>query len=94
MTRSALDDIPGLGPGRQKRLLGHFGSLKRIRAASVEEITAVPGIGPALAAQISSALAAAPVPEPAVDALTGEIREDGAVMRSETAVPADERTPT
>lgn len=94
MTRSALDDIPGLGPGRQKRLLGHFGSLKRIRAASVEEITAVPGIGPVLAGQIATALAAAPGPGPAVDALTGEIREDGPTTRSETTVPADERTAT
>ncbi|MFN2318330.1 MAG: excinuclease ABC subunit UvrC [Dermatophilaceae bacterium] len=94
MTRSALDDIPGLGPGRQKRLLTHFGSLKRIRAAAVEEITAVPGIGPALAVQIATSLANASPPEPAVDALTGEIREDGATTGSETTVAADERTST
>ena len=94
MTRSALDDIPGLGPGRQKRLLAHFGSLKRLRAASVQEIMAVPGIGPALAAQIATSLATLPSPGPAVDALTGEIREDGPTIRPATAVPADERTPT
>ena len=76
MTRSALDTIPGLGPARQKALLTHFGSLKRIRSAAPDEITAVPGIGPALAAQISSALAGTDQ-APAVDALTGEIREDG-----------------
>ncbi|MDO5503637.1 MAG: excinuclease ABC subunit UvrC [Actinomycetia bacterium] len=76
MTRSALDTIPGLGPARQKALLTHFGSLKRIRSAAPEEITAVPGIGPALAAQIATALAGADQ-VPAVDALTGEIREDG-----------------
>jgi excinuclease ABC subunit C len=75
MTRSALDDIPGLGPTRQKRLLAHFGSLKRIKAATVDDIVAVPGIGPAVAAQIVSALESAPTPV-AVDAMTGEIRED------------------
>jgi excinuclease ABC subunit C len=75
MTRSALDDIPGLGPTRQKRLLAHFGSLKRIRAATADEIVAVPGIGPSVAAQIARALAATPTPT-AVDAMTGEIRED------------------
>jgi excinuclease ABC subunit C len=94
MTRSALDDIPGLGPTRQKRLLGHFGSLKRIRTASVEEITAVPGIGPALAAQIATSLAATDHPGPAVDALTGEIREDGATTRAVPSATADERTST
>lgn len=78
MTRSALDDIPGLGPTRQKRLLTHFGSLKRIRAASAEEISGVHGIGPALAASIVAALETAEAPGPAIDALTGEIREDGA----------------
>ena len=76
MTRSALDTIPGLGPARQKALLTHFGSLKRLRAAGPDEITAVPGIGPALAAQIAAALAGTEQ-APAVDALTGEIREDG-----------------
>ncbi|KAB7744546.1 excinuclease ABC subunit UvrC [Nostocoides sp. F2B08] len=75
MTRSALDDIPGLGPTRQKRLLAHFGSLKRIRAATVDDIVAVPGIGPAVAAQIARALEATPA-APGVDAVTGEIRED------------------
>ena len=75
MTRSALDDIPGLGPTRQKRLLAHFGSLKRIKAATVADIVAVPGIGPALASQVASALEATPTPT-SVDAMTGEIRED------------------
>ena len=90
MTRSALDDVPGLGPARQKRLLAHFGSLKRIRAATAEEITAVPGIGPGLAAQIVRALEATPV-APAVDALTGEIREDG-VDLGLTSPATEERT--
>ena len=47
MTTSALDGVPGLGETRQKALLTRFGSLKRLRAASVEDIMAVPGVGPA-----------------------------------------------
>jgi len=41
---SELDSIPGLGPVRRRALLRSFGSLERIRAASVEELAAVPGI--------------------------------------------------
>ncbi|WP_159716788.1 excinuclease ABC subunit UvrC [Actinomyces marmotae] len=52
MTRSALDGVPGLGPARQAALLKAFGSVKRLRAASVERIAEVKGIGPALAAAI------------------------------------------
>ncbi|MDQ2845879.1 MAG: excinuclease ABC subunit UvrC [Actinomycetota bacterium] len=57
MTVSALDGIPGLGETRRKALLRHFGSLKKLRAASADEIVAVPGIGPATAAVIVDALA-------------------------------------
>ncbi|MFD6756794.1 MULTISPECIES: excinuclease ABC subunit UvrC [Micromonospora] len=56
MTASALDDIPGLGDVRRKALLRHFGSLKRLSAATVEEITEVPGVGPRTAQAILSAL--------------------------------------
>ena len=56
MTESVLDDVPGLGETRRKALLKHFGSLKRLRAASVEEIAAVPGIGPRTAAAVVAAL--------------------------------------
>ncbi|WGW13739.1 excinuclease ABC subunit UvrC [Saxibacter everestensis] len=56
MTRSSLDDVPGLGASRQKALLKHFGSVKKIRAATPEAITAVEGIGPKLAEAISVAL--------------------------------------
>ena len=55
-TASALDDVPGLGPARRKTLLKHFGSVRKLSAASVEEIAAVPGIGPRLATTISAAL--------------------------------------
>ena len=63
MTRSVLDDVPGLGPARQAALLKKFGSVKRIRAASAEEIASVKGIGPALAATILKNLT--PVRDPA-----------------------------
>ena len=43
-SRSVLDSIEGVGPKRKKQLLRHFGSLKRLREASLEEIKAVPGI--------------------------------------------------
>ena len=56
--RSVLDSIPGLGPTRQAALLKHFGSIKRIREASVEQITEVKGVGPALAATIRDRLVA------------------------------------
>ncbi|HTQ93521.1 MAG TPA: helix-hairpin-helix domain-containing protein, partial [Streptosporangiaceae bacterium] len=55
---SALDDVPGLGPARRKTLLKHFGSVRKLSAASIEEIAAVPGIGSRLAATISGALGA------------------------------------
>jgi excinuclease ABC subunit C len=53
---SALDDVPGLGPARRAALLKHFGSVRKLGAASVEEIAAVPGIGPKLAVTITAAL--------------------------------------
>jgi excinuclease ABC subunit C len=55
-TTSALDDVPGLGPARRKALLKQFGSVRKLGAASIEEIAVVPGIGPRLAATISAAL--------------------------------------
>ena len=61
MTRSALDDVPGLGPARQAALLKEFGSVKRLRTATAERIASVRGIGPTLAATILTHLN--PVPE-------------------------------
>jgi excinuclease ABC subunit C len=55
-TVSALDSVPGLGPARRAALLKKFGSVKAISAASGAEIAEVPGIGPRLAATITSAL--------------------------------------
>jgi excinuclease ABC subunit C len=56
MVSSALDGIAGLGPAKQKALVKHFGSVKRIRAAGVEQLQEAPGIGPALAATLHAAL--------------------------------------
>jgi excinuclease ABC subunit C len=75
MTQSLLDGVPGLGDTRRKALLRHFGSVKRLRAASVEEIAEVPGVGRSTAAAVHSALASGPQPGPAADPTTGEIVE-------------------
>ncbi|HET9614714.1 MAG TPA: excinuclease ABC subunit UvrC [Candidatus Limnocylindrales bacterium] len=56
-TRSAFDDLPGVGPKRRRALLRVFGSAKRVRDAPVEQIAAVPGIGAALAERIKTTLA-------------------------------------
>ena len=59
MTASALDSVRGLGEHRRKALVTHFGSVSRLRAASVEEITTVPGIGVATAKAVLEALGVA-----------------------------------
>ncbi|SIS17896.1 Excinuclease ABC subunit C [Microbispora rosea] len=56
LKESALDHVPGLGPARRQALLRHFGSVKRLREASAEEIREVPGIGRATAEAIVAAL--------------------------------------
>jgi excinuclease ABC subunit C len=56
MTASALDAVPGLGEHRRKALVTHFGSLARLKEATVEEITSVPGIGVATATAVLDAL--------------------------------------
>ncbi|MBQ1043406.1 MULTISPECIES: excinuclease ABC subunit UvrC [unclassified Micromonospora] len=60
MTESALDNVPGLGEVRRKALLRHFGSLKRLSTATVEEITEVPGVGRRTAEAILAALDGSP----------------------------------
>ena len=56
MTRSALDGIPGLGDTRRKRLLREFGSVKRVREASLEDIVAVKGMTRPVAEAVYNAL--------------------------------------
>ena len=76
MVESVLDDVQGLGEVRRKALLKRFGSLKKVRAASVEEIAAVPGIGPGTAEAIVAALAKHTAKGPTgVNMATGEIEE-------------------
>ncbi len=65
--RSALDDIPGIGPSKRKALLAHFGSLKRVREASVDELAARPGITAALAEAIHAALGPPPQGESEIE---------------------------
>lgn len=57
MVESLLDDVPGLGEVRRKTLLKHFGSLKKLREAEVDDIALVPGIGPRTAEAIKAAVA-------------------------------------
>ncbi|MFE0732489.1 excinuclease ABC subunit UvrC [Streptomyces antibioticus] len=72
-----LDDVPGLGETRKQALIKHFGSLKRLRAATIDQICEVPGIGRKTAETIAVALARAAPPAPAVNTATGEIIEEG-----------------
>jgi len=53
---STLEDIPGIGEKRRKALLRHFGSLKAVKAASLEELRAMPGLPSALAESLYHAL--------------------------------------
>jgi len=72
MVESVLDAVPGLGEIRRKALLKHFGSLRKLRAADVEAIAEVPGIGPRTAEAIKAALAS-DEPAPAINLTTGEV---------------------
>lgn len=71
MTASALDSIRGLGEHRRKALVTHFGSVARLKEASIEEITAVPGIGVATARAVLEALGV-PAESNAPDAAMGD----------------------
>ncbi|MBY8887414.1 excinuclease ABC subunit UvrC [Streptomyces sp. PTM05] len=86
MRAGALDSVPGLGETRKQALLKHFGSVKRLRAATIEQLCEVPGIGRRTAESLAVALAQASPSVPAVNTATGEIiEEEGAADRS--AVP-------
>jgi excinuclease ABC subunit C len=72
MVESLLDEVPGLGEVRRKALMAHFGSLKKLRTARVEDIAQVPGFGTKTAVAIKAALDTKPQRE-AVNTATGEI---------------------
>ncbi|MGW8974388.1 excinuclease ABC subunit UvrC [Streptomyces platensis] len=73
---SPLDTVAGLGDTRRQALLKHFGSLKKLRAATIDEICEVPGVGRKTAETVAAALAGAAPSAPAVNTATGEIIED------------------
>jgi excinuclease ABC subunit C len=74
MVDSLLDGVPGLGDARKRQLLRHFGSLKRLRAASAEEIADLPGFGKIIAERVVDSLAEEGRQSgPAIDPVTGEV---------------------
>lgn len=75
MKASPLDAVPGLGASRKQALLKHFGSLKRLRAATVDEICEVPGVGRKTAEAVAAALVTKSS-GPEVNTATGEIVEE------------------
>jgi excinuclease ABC subunit C len=81
MTASALDSVRGLGEHRRKALVTHFGSVARLMDASVEEITAVPGIGVATANAVLEALK--------VPTIRDEVSTTGQGMMSSEKLEAD-----
>jgi excinuclease ABC subunit C len=72
MVESLLDDVAGLGEVRRKALLRRFGSMRKLRAATAEEIAETPGFGPRLADAVVLAVASQQVGE-SVNLTTGEI---------------------
>ncbi|MFJ9640496.1 excinuclease ABC subunit UvrC [Streptomyces sp. NPDC101178] len=73
---SPLDDVAGLGETRKQALIKYFGSVKKLRQATIEEICEVPGIGRRTAESVAAALASAAPAAPAVNTATGEIMEE------------------
>jgi excinuclease ABC subunit C len=61
---SPLDEVPGIGPTRKRKLLKRFGSLARVSRASVEDIAQTPGFGPELARTVYERLHGGPGPAP------------------------------
>lgn len=70
MTMSDLDSVPGVGKARRQALLRQFGSVKRLSSASLDDVAAVPGIGPRIAQVILDALNGT-TPTPPVDVPRG-----------------------
>lgn len=91
MTASALDSVRGLGEHRRKALVTHFGSVARLKEATVEEITALPGIGVATARAVLQALTGTPPAESdgAAPVEPSGVADSGT---SETGINDDRRT--
>lgn len=73
---SPLDDVAGLGETRKQALIKHFGSVRKLRQATIDEICEVPGIGRRTAESVAVALAGAAPSAPAVNTATGEIIDE------------------
>ncbi|MCX5556789.1 excinuclease ABC subunit UvrC [Streptomyces sp. NBC_00038] len=89
-----LDDVPGLGETRKQALIKHFGSVKKLRSATIDQICEVPGIGRKTAEMIAVALAQAAPAAPAVNTATGEIMEDEEDGAPETTAGSPEEPVT
>ena len=81
LSTSVVEDIPGVGPHRRKALIRSFGSLSRLRKASLDELAEVPGISADLAQTIHDHLAKE-TPSPAVNVTTGEVIDDDGLGRT------------
>jgi excinuclease ABC subunit C len=77
--RSVLDDIEGIGPVRRRELLRHFGSLRRIREASLPQLANVKGVNAELAAEIRRHL----------DLMSALLDQEERVEREEDRVAAE-----
>ena len=88
MTASALDSVRGLGEQRRKALVTHFGSVARLKEATVEEITAVPGIGVATARAVLAALGGEPPIESSGEPENGDPRSESSAGLGDSGTPA------
>ncbi len=97
--RSALEDVPGVGARRQRELLRHFGSLKKVRTATVEALAGVPGMSVTAAEAVIRYFAAGPswplegaaelaIVEVDVEAVT-EVAEDAAAHELDALAEAE-----
>ncbi|MEW1869678.1 excinuclease ABC subunit UvrC [Streptomyces caelestis] len=84
-----LDEVPGLGETRKQALIKHFGSVKRLRSATIDQICEVPGIGRKTAETIVAALDRAAPAAPAVNTATGEIMDDTEEPGQATGSPGE-----
>ncbi|WP_037668587.1 excinuclease ABC subunit UvrC [Streptomyces griseus] len=89
-----LDEVPGLGETRKQALIKHFGSVKKLRSATIDQICEVPGIGRKTAETIAVALAQAAPAAPAVNTATGEIMDDVEVGAPGTTAGSPEESST
>ena len=90
MTRSVLDDVPGLGPTRAAALLSHFGSVAKVRRATAEEIAEVKGIGPRTAQAVLDTLHGTPTPPTAATPVTAATPGTPEAPRSADDAPRED----